>query len=107
MPTSIVVPDLSGAPLAALKEWLAIAGPREDALLLRLMAAGYETCLRFVSLEEPPAEWSQDWNALPTALAEGIVRFAAWLYRERDGAADRPPPAAVAALWRPYRTMRL
>ena len=102
-----MTPDLSGQPLADLKQWLAIGVAGEDALLLRLLAAGYETCIRFVSLEEPPAEWSQDWNALPTALAEGIVRFAAWLYRERDGAVDRPPPAAVAALWRPYRAMRL
>ena len=48
-----------------------------------------------------------DWAGLPSALAEGIVRFAAWQYRERDGGVDRPPPAAIAALWRPYRTLRL
>ncbi|KZY54376.1 hypothetical protein A3736_14445 [Erythrobacter sp. HI0063] len=103
MPTLIVVPDLTGAPLAALKEWLAISGPREDALLLRLLAAGWETCARFVEPSAMPA----DWAGLPSALAEGIVRFAAWQYRERDGGVDRPPPAAIAALWRPYRTLRL
>ena len=48
-----------------------------------------------------------DWAGLPSALDEGIVRFAAWQYRERDGGADRPPPTAIAALWRPYRTLRL
>lgn len=49
-----------------------------------------------------------DWNALPEALRQGLIRLAAHQHRERD--ADRPapfPPAAVAALWRPWRRMRL
>lgn len=48
-----------------------------------------------------------DWSALPDALRHGIIRLAAHHYRERDG--DRPlsPPASVAALWRPWRLMRI
>lgn len=51
-----------------------------------------------------------DWNGLPEALRQGIVRLVAHLYAHRDDAAadERTgPPAAVAALWRPWRRMRL
>lgn len=46
-----------------------------------------------------------DANGLPEALRHGIVRLAAHLYVGRD----RPegPPAAVTALWRPWRRLRL
>jgi uncharacterized phiE125 gp8 family phage protein len=44
-------------------------------------------------------------EGLPEALRHGIVRLAAHLYAERgEGAA---PPAAVTALWRPWRRLRL
>lgn len=46
-----------------------------------------------------------EWAAIPDALRQGIVRLAAHLYAHRDEAAS--PPVAVAALWRPYRRMRL
>ena len=100
MPTPIVVPDLSGAPLAALKEWLAIAGPREDALLLRLLDTAWLICARFTG------HGAAEWSALDEALRHGIVRFAAHQYRERDEG-TAPLPAAIAALWRPYRPVRL
>lgn len=48
-----------------------------------------------------------DWSALPESLRHGIVRLAAELHRARDGDAGDAPPAAVAALWRPWRRMRL
>lgn len=50
------------------------------------------------------------WSALPDPLRHGIMRLAAHEHRLRDGerTAQRvAPPAAVAALWRPWRTMRL
>ncbi len=47
-----------------------------------------------------------DWNGLPEPLRHGIVRLAAHLYAER-GETGSPPPACVAALWRPWRRMRL
>lgn len=51
---------------------------------------------------------SPDWASLPAALRHGTVRMAAHHYRSREG--DAPgalPPAAVAALWRPWRRLRL
>lgn len=45
-------------------------------------------------------------NALPEAIRQGIVRLAAEQHVRRDGPA-RVPPAAVTALWRPWRRMRL
>lgn len=47
-----------------------------------------------------------DWTGLPEALRQGIVRLAAHLYTHRDDE-GAPPPAAVTALWRPWRRMRL
>lgn len=50
-----------------------------------------------------------DWAGLPDGLRHGVVRLAAHQYRARedDGAAAVTPPAAVAALWRPWRRIRL
>lgn len=44
---------------------------------------------------------------VPEALRHGIVRLAAHLYTHRDTLEDRAPPAAVTALWRPWRRLRL
>lgn len=46
-------------------------------------------------------------GGLPEALRHGIVRLVAHLYTLRDGAGDQSPPAAVTALWRPWRRLRL
>ncbi len=48
------------------------------------------------------------WDSLPEALRHGILRLAAHQHRERETAGSGPiPPAAIAALWRPWRRMRL
>jgi uncharacterized phiE125 gp8 family phage protein len=50
------------------------------------------------------------WADLPAALRHGIVRLAAHFYTIRAAEGPRPadpPPAAVTALWRPYRRLRL
>jgi uncharacterized phiE125 gp8 family phage protein len=50
------------------------------------------------------------WADLPAALRHGILRLAAHFYTNRVAEGARPaetPPAAVAALWRPYRRLRL
>jgi uncharacterized phiE125 gp8 family phage protein len=46
-------------------------------------------------------------NGLPEALRHGIVRLAAHLYTHRDRPDGGGPPAAVTALWRPWRRLRL
>ncbi|MBC2665051.1 hypothetical protein H7F51_05945 [Novosphingobium flavum] len=49
-----------------------------------------------------------DWSGLPDGLRHGIVRLAAHQYRQREAGDKGPvPPAAVAALWRPWRGPRL
>ena len=42
---------------------------------------------------------------LPSALRQGILRLAAYHYANRDG--SEAPPAAVAALWQPFRRVHL
>lgn len=44
---------------------------------------------------------------VPEPLRQGMLRLVAHLYAHRDGTLDKGPPAAVAALWRPWRRMRL
>ncbi|MFW2850565.1 head-tail connector protein [Sphingomonas sp. TX0543] len=46
-----------------------------------------------------------DWAALPAPIAQGVVALIAHLFEDRGRATQ--PPAAVAALWRPYRRLRL
>lgn len=48
-----------------------------------------------------------DWASLPNSIKQGIVRLAAFHYRDRESGDGGPPPASVAALWRPWRVMRL
>lgn len=48
-----------------------------------------------------------DWNGVPEPLRQGLIRLTAHLYTHRDAADAAAAPAAVAALWRPYRVMRL
>ncbi len=48
---------------------------------------------------------AEDWAALPPAIAHGVAIMGAHLFDNRDAATV--PPAAVAALWRPWRRMRL
>lgn len=46
-------------------------------------------------------------GGVPEPLRQGIVRLVAHLFTHRDAADGGGPPAAVAALWRPWRRMRL
>lgn len=55
------------------------------------------------------AGYAPEWAALPDTLRHGIVRLAAELFRAQDGGGERARilPAAVAALWHPWRRTRL
>lgn len=63
---------------------------------VRMAAAGP---VRFV------AGLAADWQAVPPPVAQGIVLLVAHLFDARTASAA--PPAAVGALWRPWRRMRL
>jgi len=48
------------------------------------------------------------WDQLPEVLRQGVIRLAAHQHRERETSGAGPvPPASVAALWRPWRRLRL
>lgn len=49
------------------------------------------------------AGMAADWAGVPMPIAQGIVMLIAHLVDDRAGGAS--PPAAVAALWRPWRRM--
>jgi uncharacterized phiE125 gp8 family phage protein len=48
-----------------------------------------------------------DWNDVPEPLRAGVVRLVSHFFSHRDAADAGPPPAAVAALWRPWRRLQL
>ncbi len=50
---------------------------------------------------------ADDWNGLPEPLRQGIIRLVVHLFTHRDAADAGPAPAAVAAMWRPWRRLRL
>jgi uncharacterized phiE125 gp8 family phage protein len=50
---------------------------------------------------------ASDWNGVPEPLRAGIVRLVSHFFTHRDAADAGPPPAAVAALWRPWRRLAL
>jgi uncharacterized phiE125 gp8 family phage protein len=72
-------------------------------VLIRNPGAAGRIAVRFT------AGLAVDWASLPEGLRHGVVRLAAHQYRARedDSAAAVTPPAAVAALWRPWRRVRL
>ena len=47
-----------------------------------------------------------DQNGVPEPIRHGVLRLVGYLFSARDGAGEAPP-AAVTALWRPYRRARL
>lgn len=53
------------------------------------------------------AGMAADWEGLPAPIRHGAIRLAAALFRTRGEDAPATPPAAVAALLRPYRRLAL
>lgn len=52
------------------------------------------------------AGMADDQNGVPEPIRQGVLRLVAHLFAARDGSGGAPP-AAVTALWQPYRRMRL
>lgn len=94
----------SGIPDAALPElieWLGghVASEPMALACLHESARQFE-CFTGRSLDALAAQF---WD-LPESVRHGFLRLAAYRYREL--VASLPPPAAVAALWRPWRRLR-
>ena len=51
------------------------------------------------------AGMAADWNGVPEMLRHGIIRLAAQYYLRRGETRDAEVPAAVTALWRPWRRL--
>jgi uncharacterized phiE125 gp8 family phage protein len=49
---------------------------------------------------------ADDENGVPEPIRHGVLRLVAHMFTARDGEGGKPP-AAVTALWRPYRRMRM
>ena len=49
---------------------------------------------------------AEEANGIPEAIRQGIVRMTQHLHEARDGA-GAAPPAAIAALWQPWRRLTL
>jgi uncharacterized phiE125 gp8 family phage protein len=110
---------LSAIPVSAINSVTGI--PAEGAPFL-LPASDYKTEIDtsgegFVRVTQPGgagrvelsymAGLSVDWASLPESIRLGILRLTGHLYSHRDASDDAGPPAAVAALLRPWRRMRL
>ena len=99
--------------VAAIDEAGAEASLEADAFTAEIDAAGEG----WVILHQPTeakrlrvhyrAGMATDWNGVPEMLRHGIVRLAADYYLRRDGSGETEVPAAVTALWRPWRRLRL
>ena len=102
--------------LGACKAFLRLEGDGEDALLAGFIRTATALCeaftgewliARVATQGGPPVGLAADWNGIPEPLRQGIIRLVAHLYTHRDFADAGPPPTAVAALWRPWRRLRL
>jgi uncharacterized phiE125 gp8 family phage protein len=76
---------------AAGEGWVRLLAAREERRLTVTYAAGL----------------AADAGDIPEALRQGIARLALHSYRQRDAGEMEAPPAAVTALWRPWRRLRL
>ncbi|KQM20248.1 head-tail connector protein [Novosphingobium sp. Leaf2] len=119
MPASLCWRALATGPIQAIAAVEAVAG---DGTRTALASGAWEIDLDgdgggHVRIAAPMANrivvrftagLASDWDSLPTNMRHGIVRLAAHQHRERESDGASPlPPASVAALWRPWRRMRL
>lgn len=96
-----IAPDGTRSDLAATAYAIDLSADGSGRVRLLAPATG-RMAVRYVAGLAP------EWASLPDGLRHGIVRLAAHGYRQRETAEPgAQPPAAVAALWRPWRGLRL
>lgn len=100
--SSVSAIDLEGSPV--------ILAPAEYGIDIDTEGRGWVRCRtalgRMQAEVRGTAGLAKDTNAVPEPLRQGVLRLVAHLFAERDSAGGEPP-AAVTALWRPYRRLSL
>lgn len=122
--TETIAPDaawqlLTPEPVTAIS---GVQGVNADGSLTALSGSAYETDIdmngrgriRFLApvtqkraVVTLQAGLAAGWTALPEGVRQGIIRLVAHYHAHRERADELGPPAAVAALWRPARRVRL
>lgn len=98
------LPAGGGAPFALPADAYAVDIDAEGRGWVRATRSGVGAARVAVSYQ---AGLAADWDALPPPVQQGVVLLAAHLFDERGGRGAASPPAAVTALWRPWRRIRL
>ena len=98
--TAVETLSVDGEAVAIAAEDYAIDLDAEGQGWVRVMATGLAR-VRVTFGAGAAAEWGD----LPPPLAQGAVLLTAHLFEHRES--DEAPPAAVSALWRPFRRMRV
>ena len=96
--------DAAGTRTALASSAFAVDFDADGAGLVRVIDPGLNerVAVRF------SAGLAASWTALPDGLRHGVIRLAAHQFRSRENLGAEPaPPAAVAAMWRPWRQLRL
>jgi uncharacterized phiE125 gp8 family phage protein len=88
---------VGGAPVPMPPDNYATDIDADDCGWVRVPGAGRRVRVRF------EAGLAESWGELPESLRHGIVRLTAHLYTHRSEAGAEGPPAAVSAMWRPWR----
>lgn len=119
MPASTGWTRLGTGPVRSIASLAAVAadGAAEslpaDAFAIDIDAAGEGWVRLLAPIDEKrvrvgyTAGLASDPNAVPEAIRQGIIRLVAHLYLHRGDQRGDPPPAAVTALWRPWRRIRI
>lgn len=109
---------LAATPVISLIETKAVAGLDERILTpaefdFSTDGAGGASLALLASIAEPQVELryyaglASEWEDLDEGLRQGVIRHAAHLFREREQGDAGQLPASIAALWRPWRRLRL
>lgn len=104
MTEAAVPPGVIAGAVAAARAYLRLESGAEEALLTTLAAGAIEVAEAFCGATLVVRD-NGVWSDLPAPIAQGVVMLVAHQFGDRGG--DREPPAAVSALWRPYRRVRL